>query len=196
MRSGTAPCNPRRSGVCRDRHRCVRRAACQGARRRPRCDLPLRVDLPKTPIPPCEAILAVGEPLTYHRKGADADLRLANFFRAAAQTLPQGGILIFDVIEAGGPSLSGRSWMSDEDWAVLAECSEDPATRILTRDIQTFRRVGMLYRRCREIHRVRLFETAALLEQLAECGFSTGVANTYGTEPLAPRRRAFFCTRE
>ena len=147
-------------------------------------------------MPPCEAIVALGEPLTYHEDGADAGARVAGFFRKASEVLPVGGMLIFDVIETGTPSLAGRFWSSGEDWAVLAETGEDQAARTLVRKIETFRRVGDLYRRGCEVHRVRLFDTAVLLDQLAQSGFATLTAQEYGEQKLGPRRRAFFATLE
>lgn len=57
----------------------------------------------ETPIPACEAIVALGEPLTYHAEDVDADARVGSFFRAASEVLPVGGgMLIFDVIESVG----------------------------------------------------------------------------------------------
>jgi hypothetical protein len=104
-------------------------------------------------------------------------------------------MLIFDVIELGEPSLAGKSWTCGEDWAVLVETTEDQDSRMLVRTIETFRRVDQLYRRGREVHRVRLFDTRTLTEVLAQCGFATVTAQAYGEQPLAPRRSAFFCTR-
>ncbi len=150
----------------------------------------------ETPIPACEAIVALGEPLTYHAEDVDADARVGSFFRAASEVLPVGGgMLIFDVIELGGPSLATRYWSSGEDWAVLADTEEDHSSRTLVRSIETFRRVDEFYRRGSEVPRVRLFDTGTLLDQLAACGFSTETAQSYGGQPIGPRRRAFFSTR-
>lgn len=146
-------------------------------------------------LPVCEGIVAVGEPLTYHSAGADADQLVYSLFRRACAVLPAGGMLIFDVIETGEPPLAGRSWFSGEDWAVMAETTEDAAARTLTRAIETFRRIGDLYRRGQETHRVRLFETAELAGQLAACDFTVETATAYGAYRLPTRRRAFFCTR-
>jgi len=146
-------------------------------------------------IPPCEAILALGEPLTYHDEDADGDTLVRGFLERASDVLPPGGMLIFDVIELGEPSLTGRAWSSGDDWAVLVDTRENQDSRTLVRDIQTFRRVDQFYRRGREMHRVRLFDTGALCKQLATCGFATETAQDYGAQRLGPRRRAFFCTR-
>jgi SAM-dependent methyltransferase len=143
-------------------------------------------------IPACDAIIAVGEPLTYHPDGADSDLRISRFLRRASAILPVGGVLIFDLIECGGAPLTSRTWSSGDDWAVLVDTAEFPASQTLVRDIETFRRVGELYRRGREVHRVRLFDTRAVCAELDACGFETATARAYGTQMLAPRRRTFF----
>ncbi|MGB9458225.1 MAG: class I SAM-dependent methyltransferase [Bryobacteraceae bacterium] len=146
-------------------------------------------------IPPCEAILAVGEPLTYHAEDADGDRLIKGFLERVSDVLPAGGMLIFDLIELGEPSLAGRVWRSGDDWAVLVDTKENQDLRTLVRDIETFRRVGQFYRRGREVHTVRLFDTQALCHQLATCGFATETAQAYGSQLLGPRRRAFYCTR-
>jgi SAM-dependent methyltransferase len=145
-------------------------------------------------IPACEAVLAVGEPLTYHAN-ADADSLVQNFFGRVSSILPVGGMLIFDVIEPGEPSLAGRSWRAGEDWAVLVDTREDQDSQTLVRDIETFRRVDDLYRRGHETHTVHLFDEGILCNQLAAVGFVTETAQAYGAQCLAPRRRAFFSTR-
>lgn len=146
-------------------------------------------------LPACEAVVALGEPLTYHAEGADADSLVQSFFQRVSDILPAGGMLIFDVIELGEPSLAGRFWSSGEEWAVLVDTLEDEDSRTLVRNIETFRRVDQLYRRGSEIHRVRLFDTGTLCSELASCGFATETAQSYGTQRLGPRRGAFFSTR-
>jgi len=146
-------------------------------------------------LPACEAIVALGEALTYHDEGADADALVERFFRKAAAVLPEGGMMIFDVIEIGEPSLRGRNWSSGDDWAVMAEIMEDQDARALMRRIETFRKAGELYRRGSETHRVRLFDSAALVERLETLGFAVETGRAYGAWQLGPRRRAFFCRR-
>jgi SAM-dependent methyltransferase len=146
-------------------------------------------------IPDCQAVVALGESLTYHADGTDAENLVSSFFRRVASVLPPGGLLIFDVIELGGPSLAGRFWSSGDDWAVLVQTTEDQSRGILVREIETFRRAGKLYRRGKEVHNVRLFDTRALCDLLASYGFITETEPCYGFQPLPPRRRAFFATR-
>ncbi|MBL8229754.1 MAG: class I SAM-dependent methyltransferase [Bryobacterales bacterium] len=146
-------------------------------------------------LPRCEAIVAVCEPLTYHEEGVDAPRRLLRLFERAAEFLPRGGMLIFDVIETGDPNLTGRNWTSGDDWAVLVESIDDSRSRTLIRTIETFVRSGELYRRTREVHRVHLFDPTELRAMLTGCGFEVETADCYGSEPLSTRRMAYFCTR-
>lgn len=145
-------------------------------------------------FPACDAIIALGEPLTYHSPSADADALVHDFFSRASATLPAHGMLIFDVIETGTPSLAGRTWASGDDWAALVETVEDIPARQLVRTIDTFRQADQLYRRAREIHTIRLFDRPALQAQLEAIGFAVETAEAYGEEKLLPRRVAFFCT--
>jgi hypothetical protein len=145
-------------------------------------------------IPSCDAIVAIGEPFTYHDDG-DADVRLCDFFHRAANMLPVKAPLIFDLIALGQPALTGRSWKTGEDWAVLVEATEDQSSRSLVREIETFRKAGQAYRRGREVHRVRLFDTSEVCSWLEAAGFRVSTADAYGEFRLPPRRHAFFCTR-
>jgi SAM-dependent methyltransferase len=142
-----------------------------------------------------DAVVAVGESLTYHAQPAEADYRIRRFLERVSEAIPSGGMLVFDVIGLGQPSLVGRNWKSGDDWAVLTETTESQDERILVRNIETFRRVGDLFRRSREIHKVRLFEINELCDELASLGFTTEIAQCYGAHPLPPRRHALFATR-
>jgi SAM-dependent methyltransferase len=146
-------------------------------------------------MPRCEAVIALGETLTYHQN-AGGDRLIGEFFRSASSVLPRGGIFLFDIIELGEPTLSGRSWHAGEDWAVMVENDEDQAERMLVRKIETFRKVGDWYRRGGELHSVRLFDSFWISAQLAECGFRVTTSQAYGAQALPRRRRAFFATRE
>jgi SAM-dependent methyltransferase len=147
------------------------------------------------PIRGYDAVVAVGEPLTYHAENADADDLISRFFQRVAEGLPSGGMLIFDVIGLGEPSLAGRLWHAGDDWAVLVETTENCTERTLVRNIETFRRVGEFYRRSHEVHRVRLFDVRRLCDQLGSYGFATETAQCYGAQQLPPRRHVVFATR-
>lgn len=142
-----------------------------------------------------DAIVALGESLTYHADLDSADSRLSSFLRRVAAALPAGGLLIFDVIGLGEPSLASRSWRSGKDWAVLVETTENQTGESLVRNIEVFRQVGEGYRRSHEVHRVRLFDVSSLCHQLCCLGFATETSQFYGAQQLPPRRHAVFATR-
>jgi len=148
-----------------------------------------------TEIRDYDAVVALGEPLTYHPEGVDADNLLETFFQRVAGALPSGGLLIFDVIALGDPPLAGRIWRAGDDWAAVVETTENQADRTLVRDIEVYRRIGDSSRCSREIHSVRLFDLAMLRDRLSLCGFATETSRSYGAQQLLPRRHAFFATR-
>lgn len=51
------------------------------------------------------------------------------------------------------------------------------------------------YRRSREVHEVRTFETRDVVQWLDDAGFSVEIADRFGAYALAPRRPAFFAIR-
>ncbi|HMC75460.1 MAG TPA: class I SAM-dependent methyltransferase, partial [Terriglobales bacterium] len=53
-----------------------------------------------------DAVVALGEPLTYHTESSEGDKLLSSFFQRVANALPAGGMLIFDMIGLGQPSLA------------------------------------------------------------------------------------------
>ena len=145
-------------------------------------------------IPACDAVIALGEPLTYHADCSRADELVGDFFRKVADALPSNGMLIFDVIGLGEPSLTARTWASGDDWAVLVDTTENQEERTLVRNIEIFRYECEFYRRSNEVHRVRLFDVQKLRDQLISIGFAVEIADSYGAYPLLPRRHAFFAT--
>jgi SAM-dependent methyltransferase len=147
-------------------------------------------------LEPCDAILAIGEVLTYHAPEEDADACLRSFFGAAAAALPKGGQLVFDMIETGDALLSARAWKAGPDWAVLSASNEDVESRRITREIETFREVSAgCYRRSRETHHVRTFERATIDAWLEQVGFDVETATAYGDFELPRRRVVFYATR-
>jgi SAM-dependent methyltransferase len=144
----------------------------------------------------CDAILAIGEPLTYHAPSEDGEARLQDFIGKAGRVLVANGLLAFDLIERGGQSLTACAWKAGTDWAVLSATQEEPEVSSLTRQIETFRDIGSgNYRRRREVHHVRLFERAVVVSWLEQAGFEVEVATTYGGVPLPRRRVAFLASR-
>lgn len=144
----------------------------------------------------CDAILAIGEVLTYHAPEDDAEAQLQGFFGRAHRALSDGGTLVFDLIEASGALLNARNWKAGPDWAVLSASEEDPQSGRLTRTIETFREMGGgAYRRRREAHHVRLFDRNLVSAWLERTGFEVETASAYGPIALPARRVVFYARR-
>jgi len=74
---------------------------------------------------------------------------------------------------------------------VLVSAQEDRTKRLLTRRITTFRKVGELYRRDQEIHRLRLVTESELLEQLGGLGFKVYILDSYEQLQFPPGHTGF-----
>jgi SAM-dependent methyltransferase len=135
----------------------------------------------KAALPRCDAVTSVGECLNYlfDRNGA---AELAGLFRRVHAALRPGGVFVFDLLEPGqvpgGRPQKGHR--AGDDWAVLVDIEEDAARRRLTRRIASFRRVGKLYRRDEEVHRLQLYPRRDVAAALQKVGFRVRVLRGYG----------------
>ncbi len=135
----------------------------------------------KASLPPCDAVTSVGECLNYlfDRNG---DAELAALFGRVHAALRPGGVFVFDFLQPGRypPGTPSRNYRTGEDWATLVEIEEDASRQELTRRITCFRRVGKLYRRGEEVHRLRLYRAARLAAELRQVGFRVRRLRGYG----------------
>jgi SAM-dependent methyltransferase len=147
-------------------------------------------------IPPCTAVISIGECMNY-LFDANSDAILDALFRRVYRALPPSGVFIFDVVVPGQvpPEEIVKSFTEGEDWIVLVEKQEDLTQQILTRRIITLRQVGELYRRTDEVHRQRLFNTPALAEELSQIGFQVEMRDRYGQFNLPPARVVFIARK-
>jgi SAM-dependent methyltransferase len=148
-------------------------------------------------LPPCNAVTAVGECFSYLFDRRNTERRIVGLFRRVYDSLLPGGLLIFDVAgpgRLGGPSTQ-KSHREGEDWAVLVATEEDRRRMLLTRRIVSFRKVGKLYRRNEEIHRLRLYTRSKLAGQLRSCGFRVRILRGYGEMRFPPGLLGFLARR-
>jgi SAM-dependent methyltransferase len=133
-------------------------------------------------LPPCDAVTAIGECVNYAFDRRSGKKGLAAFFRRVYGALRPGGVFVFDIVEPGvGPKgPPQRRFLEGPDWAILLEVREDRRGKTLTRRIASFRRVGKVYRRSEEIHRLHLYSRAELLAELSRAGFEARVLGGYG----------------
>lgn len=142
-------------------------------------------------IPPCAAVTAIGEGLTYI--GAqDPQEALPDLFFRVHEALSPGGVLIFDaILRSSGEPMRYRSSREGRDWRVEAEVVEEPGQCLLTRQITTTRSVDGIERRSEEKHSVRTFTPGQLERMLLSCGFRLETQHSYGAMLLLPQRVAF-----
>jgi SAM-dependent methyltransferase len=147
-------------------------------------------------IPPCAAVISIGECLSY-AFDTNSDAVLEALFRRIYQALAPGGVFIFDVVIPGhvAPGEITKSFTEGQDWIVLVEKQEDPVQQILTRRIITLRQVEGLYRRTDEVHRQRLFKEEPLVARLRQIGFQVETRFEYGQFKLPPARQMFIAAK-
>ena len=154
-----------------------------------------RSSLDAVRLPPCDAVTALGEVLSYVPRHTRRPT-VRRWFQRIARAVRPGGMLIFDVLVTGGTPMRYRSWHSGEDWLVVIDVSEDRERHVLVRRITTFVRRGRSYRRSDERHVLCVYRPAALVADLRATGFSVTTARRYGDFTLAERRLAVFARRQ
>jgi len=147
------------------------------------------------PIPSCEAVVAVGEPLNYQTaRQSNAEL-MPMLAGRISQALTSGGFFLFDLLLQLPETVTEyRTWREGENWAVLVDgnlVEQD----VIARRIITFRNVAGSYRRNEETHHVRLLRTEDVQKSLADAGFSVEIHDSYGEFKLPPGRRMFEARR-
>ncbi len=150
----------------------------------------------ETPLPPCDAVAAIGEVLAYRPPPPAPGPDLGTIFGRIAAAMTCGGRLIFDLIVSGGePVANLRNWAAGPDWAVMSVADEDAAAGVLRRHIVAFRQDGPGYRRSEETHWLAVLDPAAVLAMLDAAGFDAEAVPGYGGFMLPPRRRGFLARR-
>jgi len=139
--------------------------------------------LPDDPLPPADAIVSIGHPLSYLPDEPALDRALV----AIAQALRPGGVLALDLcdIEWGEArrDVANQGRVGD-DWAIVALFSVPTPDRFV-RDMTTFvRNDDGSWRRDDEHHDNVLIDTARVPALLAEHGVEATVGSSFGTEEL------------
>ena len=142
-----------------------------------------RLSLPDDPLPPADAVVAIGHPLNY-LPTVDA---IERALVAMARALRPGGLLAIDIcdiewgrVRRGSPNL-GRV---GEDWAIITEFSV-PSPDIFVRDMTTFvANDDGTWRRDSEHHENVLVDTGPIPQLLRVHGVEARVGTSFGTETL------------
>ncbi|MBZ5705277.1 MAG: class I SAM-dependent methyltransferase [Acidobacteriia bacterium] len=148
-------------------------------------------------LPPCAAVTAIGECVNYLFDRKNNRKELARFFQRVYSALAPGGVFVFDVAEPGrgGPGVPVFKSFRGRDWALLLQVEEDRKRSLLTRRITVFRKIGKLYRRSEEVHRVRLYPRSQITRQLESAGFRVRVLRSYGKQSFATGHVAFLARK-
>lgn len=161
-------------------------------------DAEFRVEsLFKTNIPPCNAVISIGECLNYLFDPEGDRPSIIQLFHRIYNALESRGVFIFDIVELGQVTsgTTSQGFTEGEDWIVLVEKHEDAEREILTRRIITFRKVGEYYRRDEEIHHQRLYKVKDIAEALRRVGFQVEIMHRYGDYKLPKARTAFIASK-
>lgn len=142
-----------------------------------------RITMPDDPLPPADAVVAVGHPLSY----LPDETALHRALIAAARSLRPGGMLAVDVCDlAYGVARAGVAthlWQG-EGW-FLANRSSVPAPDRFVRDMVTFvEEPDGRWRRDDEVHHNVLVDTSVLPALLAAEGVTARVGRSFGDEVL------------
>lgn len=125
-------------------------------------------------LPPCAAIVAMGEVLNY---GTLDEVK--RFIRNAANAT---ALLIFDVAERGSYPAHEERRIGGDDWSVIV--IKDSDGQRLTRRVLTFRQIDDVTHRDEEIHTLELYGRAELTAILREHGFRVRTRRSYGQQRL------------
>jgi SAM-dependent methyltransferase len=132
-------------------------------------------------IPRCDAVIALGEVVTYAPGGLAA---LSRFFTRVHDALPPGGLLIFDFMESAAGRTYAPKTLIGDGWTMTVAATFDSKTRVLRRRIIIVRRAGRASRRSRETHRVRIYGRREIRTALARAGFTATMRRSFGSHRL------------
>ena len=143
-------------------------------------------------LPPCVAVVATGEALTYLSAHAEPVAHLRRSIQRVSSALVPGGVFIFDaIVEGRSRPMSYRTWRAGSQWTVLVDVTEDLRRHVVHRRITTFARVRSTYRRSQAEHRVGVYSRMRVLQELRASGFIARMLRGYGATPLPDRRVVF-----
>jgi 2-polyprenyl-3-methyl-5-hydroxy-6-metoxy-1,4-benzoquinol methylase len=143
-------------------------------------------------IPPCDAVVCVGEVITYLAGGIVA---VDAFFRRVHAALPPGGVLVVDYLHSAQGRTYPTKTIAGDGWTMAVRADYDRTTRTLTRRIALVRRVGRRMRHSRETHTVHVYDTARLAAALERLGFRVAVRRSIGRYRLLAGDSAIIARR-
>lgn len=130
-------------------------------------------------IPPCRAVVSVGECLNYEFETTNSVAKLKKLFMTISSSLHPKGIFVFDILCRSNVqrTVNSKHWTGGQDWFVAVEKSER-ADRI-TRTIFAFRTINHRYRKSVEVHRLKKYSLGTVKTLLRKSGFRAAVHRGY-----------------
>jgi SAM-dependent methyltransferase len=135
-------------------------------------------------VPPCRAVVAIGEVITYvpaAGPGTGVAPGVCDFFTRVHDALPSGGLLIFDFIESGKRRTYPAKSRGGRDWVIAAHATLTRSGRVLTRRIVTMRKIGRRLRHSQEFHHISIYSRRAVARALADARFSARMSRAFGS---------------
>lgn len=147
-------------------------------------------------IPPCDAVIAVGEVLNDLDDPRNTPKALERVFARVFKALWPGGVFLFDMAGPGRVP-GGREisvWVG-EDWGVVSDAVEDAKRHTLTRTVTLLRKRKGRVVSGEEVHRLRLVPSMRVLEMLRKAGFKARSLQGYDGARFAPGHSVFLARR-
>jgi len=144
----------------------------------------LNASLLRVKLPRCDAVTSLGECFNYLFDKSNNITELRRLFQRVYAALKPGGLFIFDIAEPGRGKGPRQKHVEGKGWTVLVEVDEDTTSNRLTRRITSFRKIGKLYRRDEEIHRLQLYRRAEIAKELRDAGFRVRTIGAYGEQRM------------
>ena len=148
-------------------------------------------------IPKCIAVLAIGEVFNYSFDNNTNYRSLKKLFLKVYNSLEKNGIFIFDVLKEDQIKNNriNKTFTEGKNWLVLTEKKENKRRKELERRIITFYRIGKVFRKREETHKVKLYNTSILIKLLNEIGFNSSYSRNFGKYKLGNNHAIFVCRK-
>ncbi len=149
-------------------------------------------------FPSCVAVSAISEILNYRIDDRNQEARIVQLFQQIYDALIPGGVWLFDILEKDVIKDGDYDCklIEHDHWTMAVEYKEDKEHAFFTRTITLFRKLdNELYRKSKEVHEVRLFDKAFMLNVLMDIGFSVTTFKQYGPISLRDNHIAILATK-